>query len=470
MRKLMSVILVSCLLVTLLFLGKENIPPVQASPDIYQGDLVLAGNNVTAIEGRFDINGSIIVEENATLHLKNAVLNFTQSENRQFDMAFQNPLNGNPRLMIENATITSEYVLYVNLHANSSVVGDNLSSTNRITVLAYDDSFISLSNSSFGSDFLAYDSSIITMSDSSFKFLNGHDYSNIAITNCTITANLNVHGNSTVNAMDCTIDNVHSQVFSVNCSFNNLQQGIVRYWNLRLNGSVMLAPTGWTPNITLLNTGVDNWSFMPNGSSNVTISNTKLAFLWSYGSASTSVYNSTIRSWIDANGFSTCYLYDTTIENFAQSNENSTIWLVNSTYYSTRFYDSGRIYVSWYLGVNVIDSIDQDVPSANVTATYPNATVVESRWADANGRAKFTLLEKMMNATGEYPVGNYTVEATYDIYSDVTTVNMTENQQIILTLADFVIPEFPSFLVPPLLMIATLAAVIAYKRKQTTIS
>ena len=466
MRRLVFGILISCLLLTLPFLGKENIPLVKASPDIYQGDLVLAGNNVTVIEGRFDINGSIIVGENATLHLKNAVLNFTQSEHHQFDMTFQNPLNGNPRLMIENATITSEYVLYVNFHANTSVVGDNLSSANSIMFFAYDDSFISLSNSSFGSDFIVYDSSIITMSDSSFVFLNGHDYSNIAITNCTITANLNVHDNSTVNTMDCTIDNVHSQVFSVNCSFNNLQQGIVGYWNLRLNGSVMLAPTGWTPNITLQNTGVDNWSFMPDGSSNVTISNTKVAFLWSYGSASTSVYNSTIRSWINANGFSTCHLYDTAIENFAQSNENATIWLVNSTYYSTRLHDSGRIYISWYLGVHVIDSIDQDVPSANVTATYPNATVVESRLTDANGWVRFTLLEKMMNTTGEYPIGNYTVEATYDTHSDSTTVNMTENQQITLTLADFVIPEFPSFLILPLFMIATLLAVIVYGRKQ----
>ncbi|MCK4481756.1 hypothetical protein KAU55_00910 [Candidatus Bathyarchaeota archaeon] len=30
-----------------------------------------------------------------------------------------------------------------------------------------------------------------------------------------------------------------------------------------------------------------------------------------------------------------------------------------------------------------------------------------------------------MNATGEYPLGNYTVEVTYESYSDYTTVNMT---------------------------------------------
>jgi len=30
-----------------------------------------------------------------------------------------------------------------------------------------------------------------------------------------------------------------------------------------------------------------------------------------------------------------------------------------------------------------------------------------------------------MNTTGGYPLGNYTVEATYESYSGYTTVNMT---------------------------------------------
>jgi len=78
------------------------------------------------------------------------------------------------------------------------------------------------------------------------------------------------------------------------------------------------------------------------------------------------------------------------------------------------------------------------------------------------------LLEKMMNASGEYPVGDYTVEAAYEIHSNSTTVNMTGNQQTILTLEDFVIPEFPSLLILPLFTMATLLAAIAYRRKRFT--
>jgi hypothetical protein len=37
----------------------------------------------------------------------------------------------------------------------------------------------------------------------------------------------------------------------------------------------------------------------------------------------------------------------------------------------------GAIYFSWYLNVYVLDSVGQNVPLANVTVFYPNATVAE---------------------------------------------------------------------------------------------
>ena len=56
---------------------------------------------MTSIEGRFDINGSILIEDNATLILRDAVLNFTQSHSYEFRMNLQNPFDGNPRLIVE---------------------------------------------------------------------------------------------------------------------------------------------------------------------------------------------------------------------------------------------------------------------------------------------------------------------------------------------------------------------------------
>jgi hypothetical protein len=109
--------------------------------------------------------------------------------------------------------------------------------------------------------------------------------------------------------------------------------------------------------------------------------------------------------------------------------------------------------------------VSQKVPSANVTVTFPNATLAASKLSDENGVARFTLLEKMMNATGAYPVGNYTINASYATHSDVTTLNLTTNAQLTLILEDFIIPELLSPLILAVLM-ATIPLVIIARRRQ----
>jgi len=410
MRKLMFVILVSCLLVTLLFVGKENIPLVKASPDIYQGDLVLAGNNVTTIEGRFDINGSIRVEENATLILRNAIINFTQAENYQFRMIFQNAANGNPRLQSTNTTITS--------------------SNNRwFMVELLENSTATISNTTMTSYLNTRDSANASVSNSRIRFLVASSSVFLSVFNSTISYTLQTNGSPQVFVSNSSIAKVNLRLESVNCSISNFGPGIFPFWNYHLNCSATVSPDGYAPNITITHCTIDSWQLSFQGRSNATITNSTLSTLFSY--------------------------------------YNTKIWLVNSTASHIQYHMEGQVYVSWYLDIHVMDSLDQDVPLANVTVTFPNATLAESKFTDANGWASFTLMEKMMNATGEYPVGNYTVEATYETYSDVKSVNMTENKQVTLTLEGFVIPEFPSFLVLPLFMIATLLAVIVYRRKHS---
>jgi carbohydrate-selective porin OprB len=120
--------------------------------------------------------------------------------------------------------------------------------------------------------------------------------------------------------------------------------------------------------------------------------------------------------------------------------------------------------VSWYLGVKVVDSHGTAVGSANVTAGNSTAPVVESKLTDANGLTRLTLMQKMINATGSYPVGNYTVTAKYGEYIGQEFVNMTGDQSITISLP-FTVPEFPSVLVLPAFIAATLIAVAAFKRK-----
>ena len=402
MRKFGFLILFSFLLVTFLFAGKENIPSVNASPEMYQGDLVLTGNNITIIEGRFDINGSILVEENATLILNDTILNFTFGS--PHNISLQNPVNGNPRLVANNATI------------------------------------IGLSTSRFYGNGTLYFSNCSISGPGSLFF---NDESNLTVRNSNIEKNVQARDSSRVMISNSTIERLELVTKSANSSIKNLKAGFFNYWDFWLNCSVVASPSGSAPYVVLNQTLVQDWSLSFQDSSYSEIFGSTIWQLHEYDGHA-SLYNSTMNK----------------IELYG----NSTVELVNSTYMLTYLTGESEVYVSWYLFVNVVDSLTQNVPLANVTVTFPNATLAESKFTDAEGWARFTLLEKMLNATGAYPVGNYTVEATYDTHSDATTVNMTQSQQITLTLIDFVIPEFPSFLIPPLFMAATILVVIVRRR------
>jgi hypothetical protein len=426
-RILAFVFLVSSLLMSIASIEEVNIPTVKASFSIHQGDLVLTGNNVTNIEDtRFEINGSIIVEENATLILKNAVINFTQTKNYECKMTFRNPANGNPRLQALNSTLTSNFIFTVTFHHNSSAIIREMA-TLKCDLEAFHYSTVNVLDSTVN-DLWAYGYSVLTVANSTITLtLRGSEYSTVSASNCTINR-VDTWGRPTINISNSNVTyHLIPSLKSVNCSVTGLNPGLFQSWNSLQDCSVFEAAEGFAPNITLLDTQILSWS---------------LDFL---GSSNASVHNSTLRHLTES--------------------DSSTVNVYNSTYLYSYFYDSARVYAYWYLDVHVIDSEGTNVPTANVTATCPNATVAEWRLTDANGWARLTLLDKMMNATGDYPVGNYTVEATYKTSSNNTTLNMTDNQMITFELSDFIIPEFPSFMMLPVLMTVILFVVIIVRKK-----
>jgi hypothetical protein len=409
MKRLVLVFFVSSLLMAIGFLHIGNIPTVEASPSIYQGDLILKGNNVTIIENeRFDINGSIIVEENATLVLKNAMMNFTQTTHYEYNMTFRNPASGKPRLLCDSSAITSasSYWFQVRLLQNSSATISNSMDTAYLTLSGF---------------------ATASVSNSSIAFIDVDDSSVVSVFNSTITTSLQASASPIVTVSNSTIKRLAIWSDSVNCSVANIGPGLFTFWDYHLNSSVMVSPGGYAPNVTFRNSTINYWQLSFQGKSNATIADSTLQYLFSYG--------------------------------------NTVVRLVNSTASTIQYSMMGKIYVSWYVDVHVTDSVGQDVPSANVTAAYPNATGAQATSTDAHGWARFTLVEKMTNATGSYPVGNYTVQASYSVYSNLTAVNMAQSQEITLALSNLYVPELPSLLILPLFIIATLAAFVAYKRR-----
>jgi hypothetical protein len=460
MRRARFVILVLSLLLTLFYVQAYDVPAVAAST-IYQGDLVLTGNNVTIIEGIFDINGSIIVEDNATLQLKNAYLYFTQSQPMQYHIWFRNPSNGNPRLLSYNSTINSTYAtdgikFFENSTAsinNSSILGGN-------SLFAFAYSTISILNGSivsrgtFAESIVAYESSVVNIDNSTI----GSIWSLYSI-----EPQLQIH-NSEIGILIISAT-------SVNCSISKLEPGLIGFWNFINNCSASIQSEGSTSNVTLVNTYVNDWYLDFYGNSTATISNSTTDHIFARDSSIIS-FKSSSNQYIYAGDSSLLVIEDSDFTEIRPSG-SSTWWLLNTTYnkiYPGTGY-SGNLYVSWYLDVHVADSIAQDVPDATVTVTFPNGTVADSKQTNSNGLAQFQLMEKIVNASdvdyvaAEYPIGNYTVEGEYDTHLGSTTVNLTETKQVNLAL-EFVIPEFSSLMLISTFIIATIAVIIVNRRKQ----
>jgi hypothetical protein len=449
------------LLIGVLVVQKGNIT---VSAALIQGDLVLTDNDVYVIEGIFDINGSIIVEENATLILKNAIVTFTQTADRQFNLTLQNPANGNPRLLVENTTLNANgYDLYVGFYANSTGLIDTLNGEAfKIWLRTFDTSHVSVSNSYFPY-ISVFSNSALNMSDSSSYATHIYEDSSFAARNCTIGI-LTGRDNANLYINNCSIVSyITVYTSSANCSIVGLAPGYFDYWNFKLNCSVTVAVGGGAPNFMLIDTNVNMWSFNFQDNTNATISNSVLFLVDIYDYAVASAYNTVatyaVRTWHN----SKLYAYNSSTDD-AYSYGNSEQWVIYSVCNYSEIHDQSRTYICWYLDAHVVDMNSDDVPYANVTVNYQNGTVTDSHFADAAGWAKFVLVQMMANATGAYPYGNYTVKATYASHSANTTVDMTENKQVTLMLEDFVIPEFSQFFIMSLLIITTLLAMV-YKRK-----
>jgi hypothetical protein len=373
----------------------------RCAPDIYQGDLNLTGNNVTTIEGRFDINGSITIEGNATLILNDATLNFTGGGH---SFSLQNPLNGNPRLMATNTSIIG--AISCRQYGNGSLIFSNCS----IYVSLY-----------------------------------FYDETDAEIHESRTTRFISVRENSSALVVNSTLGKLGLTMFSANSSISRLSPGFFDHWNFWGNCSVVIDAGGKAPNITLIQTYIDDWEISLQ--------------LWSY-----SVIDSSLIQKIHAN-----YGHADVTHSSIYSIElyySSIVTLTNCTHEVANLYNDAKINVYWILDVHVIDLFDQDVSNANVSITFSNTTVAGSQLTAMDGWAKLTLMEEMKNATGDYPVGAYTVEAAYSIHSNYTQVNMTGNQQVNLKLTGFVIPEFSSLIFPAFIAMAILLGTVVYKKKR----
>jgi len=446
MTRQLSAIFILFLFLTLVLVQKSFVSRVKASPSVYQGDLVLLGDNVTLIEGTFDINGSIVIKDNATLILKNALLNFIQNEDFVYNITLKSPMGGNPRLLVYNSTITSNYRMRIKMFENSTATFSN-STVDSWSYQLWDQSVLSVLD---GSDierlWMAYNASVV-------------------VSNSTISRSFQIYGFSQVQVYDSEIDDLYIGPDSVNFTISNLTSGLIENWNFLKNCSVKMLPGGKSPNVTLTNTWLEDWIFFFYGYSYATISNSTLRKIATFGSSTAYLFNSTVY-YTDFTSSSQVFMFDSKILGYLYTRESSTVSLVNSTCHSIYdVEDESQVRIAWYLDVHVVDSLNQSVPSANVTVFCANGTVLGPKLTNLDGWTRFVLPEKLLNATGEYLAGTYVVKAAYEMYYEKMQVDMNESKQLMVQL-DFVIPEFPFSILLGVFVTVTLIVVIVRKRSK----
>jgi hypothetical protein len=322
--------------------GRNNFA-LQAFKGVLSGDLNLAGNNVTIIEGQFDIDGNVIVTQNATLILRNAIVNIVQHGDFEHDIVLTNSTGGRPTLEVDNTIINSTYKYSIHAYQNSSISAH--------------DSYLAAQTPAYG---------WISLQDSSSGSFQ----------------NVTVHGlDSMTKANYTTIDGSSIDILNI-------------YGLADINYS----------NITQSNSY---------GSSLALIGECSIAQAQTFDSSGQDIQWSTVDS---------VFTYN-----------ESSAGLISCNYSNCVAYDESRVFVGWWLAIQVEDSIGQMVPYSNISYNDENKIWLYTV-TDSGGQTRLVLAEKIIDASGMHNVENHVVIAAKDGYLNQTTVTMNENKNVTMRL------------------------------------
>lgn len=426
---------------------------------IASGDLVLSGNDVYTITGNYYMNGSIVVTENATLVIEDARLTFVQTASFQFNITLRNAVGGNPRLIVDNATIdTNTRFFKIELYENSTAqINRKQPAPNcPIYLILYESSSADVSESTF-TEISLHNHASLHLVSSYAVLIRAVDESYASAASVTIYY-LHAANSAEVEASDSTIIYaLEIQSSKTRCSIQGITPGLIAYWNFLENCSVVIGSGGFAPNVTLSNVQVNGWSFSFADTIDTVISDSHLLSLGASCSSAVCAYRVYVES-VSVSGYSRVNATDS-IAGGVSLYGSSVLWAENSTATTINIQGQSILYVNWYLDVHVVDSLEQNVPDANVTVVCSDGTETVKGKTNMTGWVRLTVLSNIINATGEFPQWPHNVSAVYETY---------ENRQATVVLSDFVIPEFPTVLLMIMVLVtASSMTALLCKSKNT---
>jgi len=208
----------------------------------------------------------------------------------------------------------------------------------------------------------AFDRSRINAVDSTFNILSLEDSSNLNASGCSVGW-VRCYESSRILAADSKCREVLVELVSLNTTLSGFHEGYFEEYSFVAGGL----------NATFLRSSIDvGWSFRFLGVSNVTFYDSRLINLY--------------------------------------VGDQSMLHLFNTSYVNLNVRDAASVDVWSYLVVRVVDYFGAPVEGVNVTVLLPSPL---TKFTDGNGEAVFLLLEKFVNASGEFPANRYSFKVVF---------------------------------------------------------
>jgi hypothetical protein len=451
--------------------------------------------NLTLINTKNRGWGDIEAYDESTVSISNSVLNYVDAyDSSQFtllnSLAYSVYVDYNSTVTLASSTVDS---VTLDLKMDSNISFKSLPTGMIDYWSLYQNSTVgkayvnlTILNSWLGEwDFYAYDSTALTFAHCKLGYVGAYSSSKISMDNCTLSSSLSLYDRSTMTVTDSILQSTIYVSLELNTEISGLLLpiGHVDSWNLYDGSSVQQAYL----NLTISNTTVNAWGVYTYGFSMISFVNSTIGYLNTNDFSTVSMQDCTVKDlylytlsqltvtsapsgtsvieYLYTYGMSSASLTESKVA-ITSAYQYSTVNLTGTDYAVIQVNDLATVQTNWYSDIHMVDQTSQNVAFANVTVSDSKGVTVYSSQTDAEGWANFTLREKVINAFGSHPAGNYTITGTYTPYSASASLAVTKNQKITIKLP-FIVPEFnPTLTTPLILMFLAVAAIALTKSRR----
>jgi hypothetical protein len=387
--------------------------------------IVINGTQTYVIaNGTYTLDDTIIVEDTATLIIKNATVVFHTTDYTVIES------HDNARVYIEDSVLEHSPWFYLLFHDSS--IASVLRS--KITEIVNRGSADVTVNNSTVSTVNSWDLSNFKLNGSLVSSIASYESSHTTMSNSSV-GGIAIEESSDTVVSDSTINSIYlGFILDSNVSLTSMPTGFVGLWSLHENNTLEKAYVKFA----IYNTWVGPWCIVAHDWSVVSITGLNTDDIYAQES-STVIINDSIIGDLYSVDRSVVHVFDTQLSWLEIDQAGYVnVFVINSTYLGISWIDweigNPRLYVGWYLDVMVVDVRGFPLTNANVKVYWENGTLLVSINTDDDGLARFVLYEKMINAIGTFPYDNYMVEVAYYGYTHQRVIkSITGNMKISVT-------------------------------------